>query len=141
MSLLVVGSVAFDAIESPYGKVDRIIGGAATYFAVAASFFTHVNLVAIVGDDFSEKDAAIFKSRKIDTSGLERASGKSFFWAGKYSEHLNERETLVTELNVFADLIQSFPKNSAIRSTFFWPTSRLACKAAFSSRSKALQSM
>src|SRR5258708_21890617 len=72
VSLLVVGSVAFDAIESPYGKVDRIIGGAATYFAVAASFFTPVNLVGIVGDDFSATDATIFKNRQIDTAGLER---------------------------------------------------------------------
>jgi len=110
MSLLVVGSVAFDAIESPYGKVDRIIGGAATYFAVAASFFTHVNLVGIVGDDFSEKDQAIFRGRKIDTAGLERATGKCFFWAGKYSQHLNERETLVTELNVFADFNPKLPE-------------------------------
>ena len=109
MSLLVVGSVAFDAIESPYGKVDRIIGGAATYFAVAASFFTQVNLVAIVGDDFSAKDESIFHRRKIDTSGLERAAGKSFFWAGKYSEHLNERETLVTDLNVFANFNPRLP--------------------------------
>ncbi len=111
MSLLVVGSVAFDAIESPYGKVDRIIGGAATYFAVAASFFTHVNLVGIVGDDFSAKDEAIFHRRKIDTAGLERSPGKSFFWAGKYSQHLNERETLVTELNVFANFNPKLPEN------------------------------
>ena len=110
MSLLVVGSVAFDAIESPYGKVDRIIGGAATYFAVAASFFTHVNLVGIVGDDFTERDEAIFRGRKIDTSGLERAPGKSFFWAGKYSEFLNERVTLATELNVFADFNPRLPE-------------------------------
>jgi len=110
MSLLVVGSVAFDAIESPYGKVDRIIGGAATYFAVAASFFTHVNLVGIVGDDFTAKDEAIFRGRKIDTLGLERASGKSFFWAGKYSEFLNERVTLATELNVFADFNPKLPE-------------------------------
>jgi sugar/nucleoside kinase (ribokinase family) len=109
MALLVVGSVAFDAIESPYGKVDRIVGGAATYFAVAASFFTPVNLVAVVGDDFSSKDQAIFKNRRIDTAGLERAAGKSFFWAGKYSQHLNERETLVTELNVFADFNPKLP--------------------------------
>ncbi len=110
MSLLVVGSVAFDAIESPYGKVDRIIGGAATYFAVAASFFTHVNLVGIVGDDFSAKDESIFHRRKIDTAGLERAPGKSFFWAGKYSQHLNERETLVTDLNVFANFNPKLPE-------------------------------
>ena len=110
MSLLVVGSVAFDAIESPYGKVERIVGGAATYFAVAASFFSHVNLVAVVGDDFSSKDAHIFRGRKIDVSGLERAAGKSFFWAGRYSENLNERVTLATELNVFADFNPKLPE-------------------------------
>ena len=69
MSLLVVGSVAFDAVETPHGKVDRMLGGAATYFSVAASFFTHVNLVGIVGDDFTEKDASIFRGRRIDTAG------------------------------------------------------------------------
>ncbi len=110
MSLLVVGSVAFDALESPYGKVDRALGGAATYFAVAASFFTHVSLVAIVGDDFSAKDAAIFKGRHIDTEGLERAPGKTFFWAGRYSENLNERVTLATELNVFAEFKPKLPE-------------------------------
>lgn len=110
MSLLVVGSVAFDAIESPYGKVDRIIGGAATYFAVAASFFAHVNLVGIVGDDFSAQDESIFHRRKIDTIGLERAAGKCFFWAGKYSENLNERVTICTELNVFADFNPKLPE-------------------------------
>lgn len=110
MSLLVVGSVAFDGLESPYGKVERTVGGAATYFAVAASAFTHVNLVAIVGDDFTSKDAEVFKGRRIDTEGLERAAGKSFFWAGRYSENLNERITLVTELNVFADFKPKLPK-------------------------------
>ena len=103
MSLLVVGSVAFDAVETPHGKVDRMLGGAATYFAVAASFFTHVNLVGIVGTDFTEKDESIFKGRRVDTQGLERAEGKTFFWAGKYSENMNERTTLATELNVFAE--------------------------------------
>ncbi len=73
MSLLVVGSVAFDALESPYGKVDRTLGGAATYFSVAASFFSHVSLVGIVGDDFTAKDAEIFRGRHIDVDGLERA--------------------------------------------------------------------
>ena len=110
MSLLVVGSVAFDGLESPYGKVERTVGGAATYFAVAASMFTHVNLVAVVGDDFTSKDAEVFKGRRIDTEGLERAAGKSFFWAGRYSENLNERITLVTELNVFADFKPKLPK-------------------------------
>ena len=109
MSLLVVGSVAFDALESPYGKVDRALGGAATYFAVAASFFTHVNLVGIVGDDFTEVDARIFQGRAIDLEGLERASGKTFFWAGRYSQNLNERVTLATELNVFAEFKPRLP--------------------------------
>ncbi len=110
MSLLVVGSVAFDALESPYGKVDRALGGAATYFAVAASFFTHVSLVAIVGDDFTKKDAEIFRGRHIDTEGLERTAGKTFFWAGRYSENLNERVTLATDLNVFADFKPRLPE-------------------------------
>ena len=110
MSLLVVGSVAFDAMESPYGKVDRAVGGAATYFAVAASFFTHVNLVGIVGQDFTEVDAQIFHGRAINLDGLERASGKTFFWAGRYSQNLNERVTLATELNVFAAFKPRLPE-------------------------------
>ena len=110
MSLLAVGSVAFDAIESPYGKVERTLGGAATYFAVAASFFAPVNLVAIVGEDFTDEDAEIFRGRRIDLDGLERAPGKSFFWAGRYSENLNERMTLATELNVFAQFRPHLPE-------------------------------
>jgi sugar/nucleoside kinase (ribokinase family) len=110
LSLLVVGSVAYDALESPYGKVDRTLGGAATYFSIAASFFTHVNLVAIVGEDFHPKDEAIFHKRSIDIEGLERAAGKCFFWAGRYSENLNERVTLATELNVFADFKPRLPE-------------------------------
>jgi sugar/nucleoside kinase (ribokinase family) len=105
-----VGSVAFDALESPYGKVERALGGAATYFAVAASFFTHVDLVGIVGDDFTEVDAQIFRGRTIDIEGLERATGKTFFWAGRYSENLNERVTLTTELNVFATFKPKLPE-------------------------------
>jgi len=102
--------VAFDALESPYGKVERALGGAATYFAVSASFFTHVNLVGIVGDDFTEVDAQIFRGRTIDIDGLERATGKTFFWAGRYSENLNERVTLTTELNVFAAFKPKLPE-------------------------------
>jgi len=109
MSLLVVGSVAFDALETPFGKVARTLGGAATYFSVAASFFTHVNLVAVVGDDFTARDAAIFRGRRIDIAGLERAPGKTFFWAGRYSDHLNDRVTLATELNVFAKFNPKLP--------------------------------
>ena len=110
MSLLVVGSVAYDALESPYGKVERTLGGAATYFSVSAAFFTHVNLVAIVGDDFDPADEAILKKRSIGIEGLERAKGKCFFWAGRYSENLNERVTLATDLNVFADFKPCLPK-------------------------------
>jgi len=88
VSLLVVGSVAFDALESPYGKVETGAGRAATYFAVAASLFTHVNLVAIVGDDFTSKDAEIFHGRKIDIEGLERAAGKTFFLGRKVLREL-----------------------------------------------------
>ncbi len=102
MSLLVVGSVAFDALETPFGKVDRTLGGAATYFSIAASFFTPVSLVGVVGDDFTAEDARAFKGRRIDISGLERAEGKTFFWAGRYGSDPNERVTLATELNVFA---------------------------------------
>ena len=110
MPLLVVGSVAYDALESPYGKVERTLGGAATYFSVAAAFFTHVNLVAIVGDDFHPEDEAIFRKRSIDIEGLERANGKCFFWAGRYSENLNERVTLATDLNVFAEFKPRLPE-------------------------------
>lgn len=110
MSLLVVGSVAFDALESPYGKVERALGGAATYFSVAASFFSPVRLVAIVGDDFTAEDEKIFHGRHIDTDGLEHATGKTFFWAGRYSQNLNERTTLATELNVFADFKPRLPE-------------------------------
>ncbi len=110
MSLLVVGSVAFDALETPFGKVDRTLGGAATYFSLAASCFTDVRLVGVVGDDFTEKDRAIFRGRRIDIAGLERAAGKTFFWAGRYGKDPNDRVTLATELNVFAKFQPSLPQ-------------------------------
>jgi sugar/nucleoside kinase (ribokinase family) len=110
MSLLVVGSVAFDALETPYGKVDRTLGGAASYFALAASHFTPVRVVAIVGEDFTDEHKAVFHGRKIDLSGLEHAAGKTFFWAGRYSQNMNERTTLATELNVFADFNPTLPE-------------------------------
>ncbi len=109
MSLLVVGSVAFDGIETPFGKVEKTLGGAASYFALAASQFTPVRLVAIVGDDFTEQHKSVFKNRRIDLTGLERAEGKTFFWAGKYSQNMNERTTLVTDLNVFANFKPTLP--------------------------------
>lgn len=104
MGILVVGSVAFDALQTPFGKVDRCIGGSATYFSVAASFFTDVSIVAVVGDDFTEEDASIFRGRKINTDGLQRIPGeKTFFWSGEYGYDLNVAKTRDTQLNVFAD--------------------------------------
>src|SRR5687768_10048538 len=103
MGILVVGSVAFDALQTPFGKVDRCIGGSATYFSVAASFFTDVSIVAVVGDDFTAEDAAIFKGRNINLDGLERVAGeKTFFWSGEYGYDLNVAKTRDTQLNVFA---------------------------------------
>ena len=109
MSLLVVGSVAYDGIETPRGKVDRVLGGAGTYIALAASHFTDVRLVAVVGDDFDPADEAVLHCRNIDLEGVERAQGKTFYWKGVYSRDMNHRETLVTELNVFADFQPRIP--------------------------------
>jgi len=113
MALLVVGSVAFDGIETPFGKVDKTLGGAASYFALAASHFAPVRVVGIVGDDFTERDKAILRGRKgqVDLEGLEHAPGKSFFWAGRYNQNMNERTTLTTELNVFANFQPKLPKS------------------------------
>ena len=102
MSLVVVGSVAFDAIETPFGKTDKIIGGAATYISLSASYFTkNVNLVAVVGGDFPKADIDLLVAHGVDTKGLQiKENEKSFFWSGKYHNDMNSRDTLVTELNV-----------------------------------------
>lgn len=111
MSLLAVGTVAFDAIETPFGKTDRIIGGSATYITLAASCFTSkVNLVAVVGDDFPATDITTLQNHSISTEGLQiKAGEKSFFWAGRYHNDLNNRDTLVTELNVLANFDPVIP--------------------------------
>ncbi|MCY4188563.1 MAG: PfkB family carbohydrate kinase [Bryobacterales bacterium] len=111
MSVLVVGSVAYDGIETPRGKVDRVLGGAGSYIALAASHFANVRLVAIVGDDFAPEDEAVLRRRSIDLEGLERAPGKTFFWQGVYSRNMNERRTLATDLNVFADFRPRLPES------------------------------
>ena len=111
MSIVVVGSVAYDSIQTPSGKVDRVLGGAATYFALAASYFTRVRVVAIVGDDFTSTDEDVLRRHGVDTSGIIHAKGKSFFWAGEYGENLNEAKTLDTQLNVFADFNPQIPPN------------------------------
>ncbi len=109
MSLLVVGSVAYDGVETPHGKVDRMLGGAGTYIALAASHFTKVKLVGVVGDDFAAEDEQLLADHKVDLEGLEKVPGKTFFWSGVYSEDMNERTTLTTQLNVFADFNPKLP--------------------------------
>jgi sugar/nucleoside kinase (ribokinase family) len=113
MSILVVGSVAFDGIKTPSGKVDRVLGGAATYFSLSASFFIDVRVVAVVGEDFTAEDEAVLVRRGVDVSGIKRERGKSFFWAGEYGENVNEAKTLVTELNVFERFNPVIPKQYA----------------------------
>lgn len=113
MSLLVIGTVAFDAIETPFGKTDKIVGGAATYAGLAASYFyDKVKIVAVVGDDFPAEEIADFNAHKIDTEGLQVKKGeKSFFWSGKYHNDMNTRDTLVTDLNVLADFDPIIPES------------------------------
>ncbi len=113
MSLLTVGTVAFDSIETPFGKVDKVIGGAATYISWAASYFyPDIQLVSVVGDDWPSDEIEAMNSRGIDTSGLQIRNGeKSFFWAGKYHEDMNTRDTLATELNVLDDFDPVLPEN------------------------------
>ena len=109
MAITVVGSVAFDSIETPAGKRERCLGGAATYFSLSASFFTDVRVIAVVGEDFLPEHEAVLTSKKIDTRGIERAEGKSFFWAGSYMENLNEAKTRQTDLNVFGSFNPQIP--------------------------------
>jgi sugar/nucleoside kinase (ribokinase family) len=111
MSLLVVGTVAFDAIETPFGKTDKIIGGAATYAALSASYFTNeINMVSVVGDDFPAETIQAFNTRGINTEGLQVLQGqKSFFWSGRYHNDMNTRDTLATELNVITSFDPVIP--------------------------------
>lgn len=117
MGITVVGSVAFDSIETPAGRRERCLGGAATHFSLAASFFTDVRVIAVVGEDFGPAEEHVFKDRGIDTQGIERAAGRSFFWEGSYLENLNEARTHKTDLNVFASFEPKIP--DAYRDTEF----------------------
>ena len=103
MSILVVGSVAFDSVKTPYGEAEESIGGSATYFSAAASFYTPVDIVAVVGRDFPRESLQFLSERHVDLSGLEVADGQTFRWAGEYEPNMNDRQTLDTQLNVFAD--------------------------------------
>jgi sugar/nucleoside kinase (ribokinase family) len=109
MSILVVGSVAFDSIKTPSGKVEKILGGAATHFALAASYFTDVRVIAVVGEDFTLQHEGVFTARGIDIRGIERAPGLTFHWTGEYAGSLNEAKTLGTDLNVFAEFAPKIP--------------------------------
>ena len=112
MSILVVGTVAFDAIETPFGKTDKIVGGAATYICLAASFFTKkLNLVSVVGEDFPNEAIQMLKNKSVDTKGLQIKKGeKTFFWSGKYHNDMNTRDTLDTQLNVLENFDPIVPE-------------------------------
>ena len=109
--LLVVGSVALDSVKTPFGEVQEILGGSATYFSYAASFFSPVQLVAVVGEDFPQAHLELLKRRQVDLTGLQAAKGRTFRWAGEYGYDLNEAKTLDTQLNVFADFRPDLPES------------------------------
>jgi sugar/nucleoside kinase (ribokinase family) len=111
MSILVVGSVAFDTVETPFGRAEKVLGGSASFFSLAASFFESVRLVGVVGRDFGETQLACFAGRDIDLQGLERVDGETFHWGGRYSDDLNSRETLFTHLNVFESFKPKIPES------------------------------
>lgn len=113
MSLVVIGSVAYDAIETPHGKVERTLGGSCTYIALSASYFTKTSIVAVVGQDFAEEDRALLAGKGVDLEGLEQVPGKTFFWSGIYSDDMNDRTTLRTDLNVFAEFSPTLPASYA----------------------------
>ena len=110
MAILAVGSVAFDTVRTPFGRADDILGGAATYFSLAAAQFTDVSIVAVVGQDFGERERKVFADRRIDLTGLQQSKGKTFRWGGEYSYELNERTTLFTEMNVFESFQPKIPE-------------------------------
>ena len=113
MSLLVVGSVAFDAVETPFGKREKMLGGSATHFSISASYFTDVRVVGVVGGDFGSEEDSVFEKHNIDTTDLERIpDGKTFFWRGRYEYDLNTAHTLDTQLNVFADFKPKLSEHS-----------------------------
>lgn len=109
MSILCVGSVALDSVETPFGSAERVLGGSAVFFSAAATLFTPVQLVGVVGDDYPLDDLGFLEKRGADLSGIERAPGESFFWAGRYHYDLNTRDTLETKLGVFADFQPKIP--------------------------------
>jgi sugar/nucleoside kinase (ribokinase family) len=110
LSILAVGSIAFDNLATPSGRRENVLGGSATYFSLAASYFTEVRVVAVVGEDFTDEQESVFQKRKIDTRGIEHAKGKTFRWGGQYLDNLNEAKTDFTELNVFEHFQPRIPE-------------------------------
>jgi sugar/nucleoside kinase (ribokinase family) len=120
MAVTVVGSVAFDSLETPFGSRERILGGAATHFSLAAGFFTDVNVVGVVGEDFGDEELAVFSARNVNTDDLRRVSGaRSFHWSGRYDEDMTVAHTLDTELNVFADFDPELSDGARAADTLF----------------------
>src|SRR5437764_12889832 len=120
MSVTVVGSLAFDAVTTPFGSRERMLGGSAVHFGLAASFFDQVHIVGPVGDDFGEEEIAVLEARGIDASDIERVpGGRTFFWRGKYGWDLNDRDTLETQLNVFAEFQPKLSEQSRAADVLF----------------------
>ncbi len=111
MSIIAVGSVAYDSLKTPFGERERVLGGSATHFSMGASLFTKVNLVGVIGEDFREEDIELLKSKGINIEGLVKKEGKTFFWKGEYGENLNEAITHETRLNVFAEFDPIIPES------------------------------
>ena len=111
MTVLVVGTVAFDSIETPFGSAERILGGSASYFALGASFFTPVRIVGVIGEDFPQEYLDLFAQRQVDLEGLKREKGDTFHWRGRYHEDLNVRDTLELHLNVLSGFVPELPES------------------------------
>lgn len=119
MSIVVVGSIAFDTIKTPFGQREKSLGGAANYFAVSAQFFGSVKMVGVIGEDFPQAHLDFLKNRGVDISGVERVSGLSFHWQGEYGYDLNEAKTINTELNVFEHFLPNLPEHYRSAKTVF----------------------
>jgi len=119
MSVVVVGSIAFDSVKTPFGQCEQVLGGAANFFSLAASFFTDVKLVGVVGEDFPQNHLDVLRARGIDIAGVTRAPGKTFHWRGEYGFDLNEAKTLKTDLNVFSDFKPNLPVHYRDAETVF----------------------
>src|SRR4051812_48363523 len=127
MSLTVVGSLAFDAVKTPFGERERMLGGAATHFALSASLFEQVNVVGPVGDDFGDGELAILATRGTNLDDVERVAGQTFFWAGEYHWDMNTRDTLDTQLGVFETFEPKLSQNSRAADVLFLANIQPAC--------------